>query len=191
MAIEGDKPVSGLVCVGIIVGARGLGGDLRIKSFTMDPDDVAAYGPLCDETGKPMFELRVVGHAKGNVIARVAGVNNRDAAEALKSRRLYVLRTALPDAGEEEYYHDDLVGLRARLVGGGELGTVRAVHDFGAGAVVEIEDEAGGAVMVPFTRAAVPEVDLAGGSMVVDPQPGLLDGSETPPTEAAGNENEA
>jgi 16S rRNA processing protein RimM len=157
----------------------------------MDPADVAAYGPLCDETGEPTFELRVVGRAKGNVIARLAGVDDRDAAEALKSRRLYVPRTALPEAGEEEYYYDDLVGLRARLVDGDELGTVRAVHDFGAGAVVEIENAVGDAVMVPFTRAAVPEVDLAGGSMVIDPQPGLLDGPETPPTEAVGNENEA
>ncbi len=176
MATENRKsPPEGLVCVGVVTGARGLKGEVRIKSFTADPADVAAYGEVSDESRIRSFPIRVCGQVKGLVIARLEGIADRTAAEALKGTMLFVPRDALPEPGEEEYYHADLIGLRAELAGGGELGTVKAVGDFGAGAILEIASADGKEVMVPFTRAIVPEVDLAAGRVVVDPPDGLLE----------------
>ncbi len=170
----GKSPAAALVCLGVVSGARGLKGDVRIKSFTADPGDIGAYGPVCDETGKRLFKLRVTGRAKDQVIARFEGIDERNAALALKGLKLHVPRRALPKPESGEYYHADLVGLRAELVGGGALGWVRAVHDFGGGANLEIDGGPLGTVMAPFTLAAVPEVDLAGGRLVIAPLPGLL-----------------
>jgi 16S rRNA processing protein RimM len=163
------------LCVGIITGAQGVRGAVRIKSFTAVPEDVAAYGPVADEAGQREFALRPVGRAKGVVIATIAGVADRDAAERLKGVRLYVARDKLPAPGEEEYYHADLIGLAAVLRDGTPLGRVRAVHEYGAGDSLEVASESGVTVMVPFTRAAVPEVDLAAGRLVIEPLDGLLD----------------
>ncbi|HZS84604.1 MAG TPA: ribosome maturation factor RimM [Stellaceae bacterium] len=163
------------ICLGAITGAQGVRGAVRIKSFTARPEDVAAYGPVEDESGTRRFVLRLVGRAKGVVLAKIAGIEDRDAAEALKGIRLYVARSALPPAEEEEYYHADLLGLEAVLADGTVLGRVRAVHDFGAGDSLEVERRRGPAIMVPFTKAAVPVVDIAGGRLVVDPPDGLLD----------------
>ena len=164
-----------LVCVGVIGAAKGLRGEVRIKSFTAEPADIGAYGSLFDATGERSFDLRVMGMAKGQVVARVEGVGDRDAADALKGIYLHVPRSALPETGDEEYYHADLIGLRADLAGGGRLGTIRAIYDFSAGDMLEIAQEDGGVVMVPFTRAAVPEIDFDGGRVVIDPPPGLLE----------------
>jgi 16S rRNA processing protein RimM len=166
---------AGRVCVGIVVGAQGIRGAVRIKSFTAEPEDVAAYGPVEDERGEQRFGLRVVGRAKGVVIAEIAGVADRNAAERLKGQRLYVGRDALPAPEEEEYYHADLLGLDVVLLDGAGFGKVRAVHDFGGGDCLEVEREAGGIVMVPFTRAAIPVVDLASRRLVLDPPAGLLE----------------
>ena len=183
------------VCLGIIVGTRGLRGEVRIKSFTQDPAAIGAYGALEDKTGERRFALTVVGEAsgrnKGHVIARLKGITDRDAAEALKGTELYIPRAALPEAGDEEFYHMDLIGLRADLVQGGVLGTVLAVEDYGAGTLLEIETDPGAPtrdkyVMVPFTRRAVPEIDVAGGRVTVDPPPGLLEPAKQPD----GNANE-
>jgi 16S rRNA processing protein RimM len=163
------------ICVGVITGAQGVRGAVRIKSFTALAEDVAAYGPVADGDGKRVFALRAVGKAKGVVIATIAGIADRDAAERLKGVRLYVARDKLPAAGEEEYYHADLIGLAALLRDGTLLGRVRAVHDYGAGDSLEVAREDGGTVIVPFTRAAVPEVDLAAGRLVIEPPEGLLD----------------
>jgi 16S rRNA processing protein RimM len=164
-----------LICIGVITGAQGVRGAVRIKSFTALPEDVAAYGPVADETGQRIFALHPVGRAKGVVIATISGVVDRDAAERLKGVRLYVARDKLPAPGEEEYYHADLIGLAAVLRDGTLLGRVRAVHEYGAGDSLEVARESGGTVIVPFTRAAVPEVDLAAGRLVIDPPDGLLD----------------
>lgn len=163
------------VCVGVVTGAHGVRGAVRLKSFTAEPEDVAGYGPLEDERGERRFALRIVGSGKGVLLATIAGIDDRDRAEALRGLRLYLPRSALPPAGEEEYYHADLIGLEAVLPDGAALGTVRAVHDFGAGDTLEIERASGPPVMVPFTRAVVPVVDLDAGRLVVDPPPGLLD----------------
>jgi 16S rRNA processing protein RimM len=162
------------VCLGVITGAQGVRGAVRIKSFTADPADIAAYGPVEDESGERRLDLRLVGAAKGVLIAKLHGVDDRDRAEALRGLRLYLAREALPPPGEDEYYHADLIGLDAALVDGTPIGRVRAVHDFGAGDTLEIDRPEGPPVMVPFTRAIVPIVDLDAGRLVLDPPPGLL-----------------
>jgi 16S rRNA processing protein RimM len=140
---------------------------VRIKSFTAEPDALARYAPLEDETGKRVA-LAIIGAAKGVLLARVAGVADRDEAERLKGMRL------LPAPEDEEYYHADLLGLPAELGDGTVLGTVRAVHDYGAGGSLEIERPAGAPLVIPFTRAAVPVVDIAHRRIVVEPPAGLL-----------------
>ena len=185
---EGEGPArsptsnSARVCVGVITGAHGVHGAVRIKSFTAEPEAVASYGPLEDERGQRQFALRLIGDAKGVLIARIPGIEDRDKAEALRGMRLYVPRAALPPTGEDEFYHADLLGLEAVLADGTIIGRVRAVHDFGAGDTLELVRPQGQPVMVPFTRAIVPVVDIAGGRLVIDAPPGLL--TAEPETEA-------
>src|SRR5690349_11527190 len=138
--------------MGVVTGAHGVRGLLRVKSFAGEPAAIAAYGPLEDEAGSQRFPLEVVGATKGVLIMRLPGIADRDAAERLKGLRLYLPRTALPEPEEEEYYHADLIGLAVELASGGALGRVRAVHDFGAGDSLEVNCADGRVVMVPFTR---------------------------------------
>lgn len=180
--------ISNRVCVGAIAGPQGVRGGMRVKAFTAEPDGVAAYGPVTDETGKRRFELRIIGHSRGLPVVKIAGVEDRDAAEALKGTRLYVERSALPETEENEYYHADLIGLKAEDSEGQPLGTVIAVHAFGAGDIVEIEHQGGRTSMVPFTRAAAPVVDIEGGRIVLDPPAGLLDEDDD---EEPGDETDA
>jgi 16S rRNA processing protein RimM len=162
------------VCLGIITAAHGVKGMVRVKSFAAEPESFTRYGPLEDEAGRGVA-LELVGAAKGVLLARVTGTADRDAADRLRGTRLYLPRAALPAPGDDEYYHADLLGLAVELGDGTVLGRVRAVHDFGAGDAIEVERAAGGTVLLPFTRAAVPVVDLAGGRLVVEPPAGLLE----------------
>lgn len=171
------------VALGVIGRPHGVKGLVRIRPYTERPGDVAAYGPVALADGR-RFEVTVVGEARGTVTARLSGVTDRDAAAALTGREIFVARAALPETVANEYYHHDLIGLAAEGVDGMALGRVVAVHDFGAGPVLEIARENGGSVMVPFTDAVVPEVDMVGGRMVIDPPPGLLDEDEVPGTDA-------
>jgi 16S rRNA processing protein RimM len=167
-----------MVCVGVITGGRGLQGEVWIRAFTAVPEDVAAYGPLSDETGQRTFRLQVTGESKGRVVARIAGITSRTAADAVRGTRLFVRRSALPIPSADEYYHADLIGLDACLAGdagdGERYGKVVAVHDYGAGPLLEILDTNGATAFVPFTQDAVPIVDVDGGRLVVRPLPGLL-----------------
>lgn len=167
------------VCVGAIAGARGLNGDVWVKSFTAAPEDVAAYGPVSDAAGLRRFKLNVVGHGSGGVIARIDGIADRTAAEAVKGTELFVDRAALPAPAEDEFYFADLIGLTAECADEPDeavrpIGRVDDVHDFGAGAVLEVVLAQGGVAMVPFTREAVPAVDLGRGRLLIAPLPGLL-----------------
>jgi 16S rRNA processing protein RimM len=153
-------------------------GAVRIKSFTEVAEDIAAYGPVGDETGRRCFDLRLCGPAKGVLIAHLSGVQDRDQAEALRGTRLYLPRSALPQTEAEEYYHADLIGLEVVLSDGTPVGRVRAIYDFGAGDTLELARPEAPPVLVPFTRAVVPVVDPEGGRLVVDPPPGLLDDVE-------------
>jgi 16S rRNA processing protein RimM len=163
------------ICVGVIGAPRGVRGELRVKSFTAEPEALAGYGPLTDESGRRTFRLRLLDRQGDMLVARIEGVGDRDAAEALKGVRLYVARAALPAPDEGEFYQADLVGLRAEAVDGAALGTVNAVEDFGAGPLLELALADGRLVLVPFTEGVVPVVDMAGGRVVIDPPAGLLD----------------
>ncbi len=176
------KPAaSELICVGAVTGARGIKGDIRIKSFTADPEAIADYGPLYDETGSQTFDLRVTGQAKGQLTARMKGINDRTAAEKLKGLQLYIPRENLPATQEDEFYFSDLVGLRAEDLEGNTLGTIRSVDNFGAGDVLEIGGGVPGGLMVPFTKTTVPRVEIDKGLVVINLPDGLLD----PPDEEA------
>jgi len=161
------------VLLAIVTAPHGVRGLVRVKSFAEEPDSLTRYGALEDEAGARVT-LAVVGNAKGVVLARVDGIEDRDAAERMRGKRLYLPRAALPPTEPEEFYHADLLDLAAELADGTVLGRVRAVHNFGAGDSIEIARENAAPLIVPFTRAAVPAVELDKGRIVVVPPEGLL-----------------
>jgi 16S rRNA processing protein RimM len=170
------------LCLGAIAGAHGVRGAVRIKTFTAEPQAVAAYGPVSDETGSRSFTLRVDRAGPDHVIAHIAGITDRRTAEGLKGTRLYVERRVMPEpAAADEYYAADLIGAAAEYADGRPFGNVSAVYDFGAGDVLEVQQEDGASVLLPFTRAVVPAVDLARGRIVVDPPDGLIGAAERRP----------
>ncbi len=155
--------------VGVIVGAQGLKGEVKVKAFTAQPDGIGRYGPLFTEDGRS-FAVKAVRPIKGDSAAlQLKGINDRGSAESLKGLRLYIPRAALPEPEEGEFYHADLVGLRVEDENGKRLGTVRGIHNFGASDVIEIEDARGETTMILFTRETVPIVDIAGGRIVAVP----------------------
>lgn len=178
--------VADRVALGVIGRPHGVKGLVRIKPYTERPRDVAAYGPVELADGR-RFAIEAVTEAKGMVTARIEGIDDRAAAAALTGEEIFVPRTALPEAGVNEFYYHDLIGLRAVSVEGAELGRVVAVHDFGAGPVLEIGEATGDTVMVPFTDAVVPDVDIEGGRLRIDAPPGLLD--EGPEEDGPEGEN--
>ena len=162
------------VLLGVVAAPHGVRGLVRIRSFTEDPMAIASYGELSDEAGKTRYRVEALSTVKGAVLARIEGVADRTAAEALRGLRLYVERERLPQAGEREWYEADLVGLAAVGTDGRNWGKVVAFHDFGAGSVMELS----AGVMLPFTDEAVPEIDVEGGKVVVDPPAGVLAGGK-------------
>jgi 16S rRNA processing protein RimM len=163
--------VSDRVCVAQIGAAHGVRGEVRLWSFTEDPMAVTGYGALESEDGSRRFTIEAIRPAKGHLVARLAGVSDRDAAEQLANLKLYVPRDRLPPLQEPEtYYHADLVGLAAVSADGATLGTVTAVLNFGAGDIIEIRPHGGGEpLLLPFTDTAVPQIDIAAGRIVVGP----------------------
>jgi 16S rRNA processing protein RimM len=171
--------VTDRICVAQIGGAHGIRGEVKLKSFTADPMAVRDYGPLISEDGSASFEIEALRPAKGHLVARFRGVGDRNAAEQLAHVRLFVPRERLPPPADDEFYHVDLIGLAAVTADGAEVGTVVAIHDFGAGDILELRPRAGGAsIMVPFTAAFVPKVDVAGGRLVVAPPQELQTGRQ-------------
>jgi 16S rRNA processing protein RimM len=163
------------VCVAQIGAAHGIKGEVKLWSFTADPQSVADYGLLESEDGTLRFEIEAVRPAKGHLVARLSGVRNRDAAERLTHLRLYVPRERLPPPELDEFYHVDLIGLRAQDRDGTELATIVGIHDFGAGDLLELLPlDASSTVLMPFTAATVPVVDIAGGRIVIDPPEDLF-----------------
>ena len=154
-----------MVCVGAIAGAFGVRGEARVKSFCADPGAIGDYGALGTEDGRT-FTIKILRAIKGGYAARLGGVTNREAVEALKGTRLYTARENLPALPDDEFYHADLIGLSVVDTGGADLGRVRAIHDFGAGDVLEVLGDK--EYMLPFTRAAVPTIDVTAGRLVVD-----------------------
>jgi 16S rRNA processing protein RimM len=156
------------VLLGEIGAAHGIRGDVSVKTYTAKPEDIAAYGPLTDEHGRRTFELNVVRVTPKGLIVRVKGIDDRTTVETLRNIKLYVERERLPAVADGEFYHEDLIGLRAVAPGGTALGIIVAVQNYGAGDMLEIRREGGTATeLIPFTNACVPEVDLARGEAVV------------------------
>ncbi len=162
------------ICVGAFAGSYGVSGDVRLKSFCADPEAIASYGPLYSEDGTRSFAIHLTRPVAGGLGARVSGISTKEQADALKGLSLFADRAALPRLPDDEFYHSDLIGLEVRDTGGVLLGRVSAVHNHGAGDLLEITGTGRKqALLVPFTLAVVPTVDLASGRIVVEPPEGL------------------
>ncbi len=164
-----------MVCVGAIAGAFGVRGEVRLKSFCAEPEDIEAYAPLSTEDGCRSFSVQLTGSAKNGFVARLGGVLTKEDADALRGVSLFAPRDRLPSLPDDEYYHADLIGLQVLDTGGTALGEVRAVLNHGAGDLLEIHGPGlKTTVLLPFTLAAVPTVDLASGRIIIDPPDGLF-----------------
>lgn len=157
-----------LVCIGAIAGAFGVQGEVKIKSFTTDPLACAFYGALLDEKGRIVLIPERPRLVKKFVIVRGEEIKNREQAEGLKSTRLYVPRDVLPDVDEDEFYYTDLIGSSVETIEGEAMGRVKAVHDFGGGDILEIQTHGRKDWYHPFTKLAVPHVDLENGKVVIE-----------------------
>ncbi len=156
------------VLLGSFANAHGIRGEVQVRTYTGAPESIASYGPLSDKAGARTFKLKVVRVTDKGIIARVEGIADRNAAETLKGIELYVDRAKLPAADEGEYYHADLIGLRAESPEGEEIGKIIAVANFGASDLLEIQLKGGTATeFVPFSDACVPHVDIASGVATV------------------------
>jgi len=156
------------ICVARIGAAHGVRGAVRLWTFTEDPLAVKRYGPLTTKDGTRQFEIATAREAKGHLVATLKGIATRDEAERLNGVELYIAREKLPDTDEDEYYHADLIGLAAVTTADAPLGRVVAIHNFGAGDIIEIAPPQGATMLLPFTNAVVPTVDLAGGKVVIE-----------------------
>jgi 16S rRNA processing protein RimM len=165
------------ICVGQIGAAHGLRGEVRLRAFTQDPLAISTYGPLESEDGARQFAVETVRRGKDHLVVRLSGVADRDAAETLRNVRLYARRDRLPAPEDEDtFYHADLIGLAAIGPDGAELGRIAALHNFGAGDILEIQSAAAGeSVLVAFTKKTVPLIDLKGARVVVNPPEGTFE----------------
>ena len=154
------------ICIARIGAAHGVRGAVKLWTFTEDPLAVKHYGPLATKDGARQFEVTSAREAKGHLVATLKGVTTRDEAERLNGVELYVARDKLPATDDDEYYHADLIGLAAVTTAGEPLGRVVAIHNFGAGDIIEIAPSQGPTMLLPFSNAVVPTVDLAGGRVV-------------------------
>lgn len=164
------------IAVGAIGGAFGVHGEVRVKSFCAEPSAIADYNPLFSEDGKRQFELGLIGSIKDGFSVRITGIETKEDADALKGAVLYADRARLPSLPDDEFYYTDLTGLEVYNTGGEKLGEVRLVVNNGAGDLLEIHaPNLANTVLLPFTKACVPTVDLAAGRIIADPPAGLFE----------------
>ncbi len=156
------------VCVGAIAGAFGVQGEVRLKSFCAQPEAIAAYAPLWTEDGTRSFTVRLTRGSGGGLTARLSGITTKEEADALRGVELFADRNMLPNLPDDEFYHTDLIGLEVLDTSGRLLGRVKAVHNHGAGDILEVTAPGGG-LLLPFTKAVVPTVDLTAGRIIADP----------------------
>lgn len=168
------------ICVARIGAAHGVRGEVKLWPFTEDPMAVIDYGPLSTKDGARQFEVVRARVAKDHLVAVLKGIATREDAERVNGLELYIARDRLPPTEAGEYYHADLIGLRAVDAAGADIGKVLAVHNFGAGDIIEIAPPSGPTLLLPFTDAVVPTVDLANGHVVLV-MPSEIDG-DTPDT---------
>ena len=164
-----------LICVARIGAAHGVRGAVKLWTFTEDPMAVTQYGPLSTKDGARKFEVVNAREAKGHLVATLKGVATRQEAERLNGIELYIPRSKLPAPDADEYYHADLIGLAAESAAGEPIGRVVAIHNFGAGDIIEIAPAHGATMLLPFSNAVVPTVDLAAGRVVIE-LPGEIEG---------------
>jgi 16S rRNA processing protein RimM len=167
------------ICVARIGAPHGVRGAVKLWTFTEDPFAVKRYGPLATKDSARWFEVTHVREAKGHLVATLKGIATREDAERLNGIELYIAREKLPATERDEYYHADLIGLAAVNAAGEPIGRVIAIHNFGAGDIIEIAPPTGATMLLPFTNAVVPTVDLAGGRVVIE-VPGEIEGEEKP-----------
>ena len=156
------------ICIARIGAAHGVRGAVKLWTFTEDPLAVKAYGPLLTKDGARSFEVATAREAKGHLVATLKGIATREDAERLNGLELYVAREKLPATEQDEYYHADLIGLAAVNAASEPIGRVTAIHNFGAGDIIEIAPAHGATMLLPFTNAVVPSVDLAAGRVVIE-----------------------
>jgi 16S rRNA processing protein RimM len=162
-------PAPDLICIGAIAGAFGVSGEVRIKSFCSEPTDIASYGPLLSEDGSREYHITLTRPVAGGLGARINGISTKEQADALRGTSLFVPHDRLPNLPDDEFYHADLIGLAAHDTGGALVGKVTAVYNHGAGDILEISPTGHkSALLLPFTTAIVPNVDLAAGRVVVN-----------------------
>ena len=167
--------MSKLICVGAIAGAYGVRGEIRLKSYCAVPEDIARYGPLFTKDGKTSYQLSIIGTVKNGFSSRVVGVHTKEQADSLKGTALYVSRDKLPDLPDDEFYHSDLIGLDVFDTGGVCIGSVKAMMNNNSDDLLEIILKKGGqTVLIPFSNACVPTVDLTARKVIIDPIAGLL-----------------
>ena len=164
-----------LICVGSIGGSYGVHGELRIKSFCATADDIETYSPLTREDGSGSFTIAIVRSVKGGFVIRIPDVGAKEQADALKGVLLYARRDQLPRLPDDEYYHSDLQGLQVLDTGGEILGIVHSVQNHGAGDLLEVQlPNSSATVLVPFSLAVIPTVDLVEGRIIADPPDGIF-----------------
>ena len=165
-----DQPTAdNRICVGTVTGPHGLKGDVKLKSYTENPKDVAAFGPVTDKSGKQSFEIRIISAKQKGLVVELSGVRGREAAEAIGGTDLYMSRDLLPELEEDEFYYSDLIGLPVEHQNGEAIGVVSLVDNYGAGEVMEVDLKDGGTEMFQMSREVVPEIDLKNGRVVVNP----------------------
>lgn len=163
------------ICVGAIAGSFGVNGEVRLKSFCTQPEAIADYAPLFTQDGATSYTLRLTSAIKNGFAARLSGVQTKEQADALRGVSLFAERAVLPGLPDDEFYHADLIGMQVLDTGGTELGTVRDVLNHGAADLLEIAGPNQSAtVLLPFTQASVPTVDMAAGRIIADPPDGLF-----------------
>ena len=165
------------ICVARIGAAHGVRGEVRLWTFTEDPLAATRYGPLSTKDGTRQFEVTKAREARDHLVATFKGVDDRTAAEKLNGVELYIARDQLPATDDDEYYHSDLIGLAAETTAGEPLGRVIAMHNFGAGDIIEIAPPAGSSLLLPFSNAVVPTVDIKGGRVIIE-LPAEIEGDE-------------
>jgi 16S rRNA processing protein RimM len=170
--------IAAQICIARIGAPHGVRGAVKLWTFTEDPLAVKQYGPLTTKDGARQFEVATAREAKGHLVATLKGIATRAEAERLNGVKLYIARDKLPATSEDEYYHADLIGLAAVTPANEPLGQVIAIHNFGAGDIIEIAPPQGATMLLPFTNAVVPSVDLKGGRVVVE-LPQEIDGDES------------
>ena len=183
---DGARICGALVCLGQIGAPHGVRGEVRLRSFTGEPEAIARYGPLQTDDGH-ILQIEALRAVKDHFVAILAGIRDRDAAERLTNVKLYVPRERLPELAEaDEFYHADLIGLAAVDRAGRKLGTVVAIHNFGAGDLIEVSANDSKTELIAFNEINVPTIDIGAGKIVIEPSPLAEEGGVAKPSRVRG-----